>query len=52
MRMLTKINRRFLITSVILFVICSLLLFFMIGYLIHEDTRENLTDERMQISML
>lgn len=49
MKLLTKINRRFLLTSIVLLALCSVLLFFMINYVIHSEVDENLIDERSQI---
>lgn len=49
MKLLTAINRRLLIASALLFAVCSVLLFFMMRYVIHSDVDENLMDERDQI---
>lgn len=49
MKLLTKINRRFLFTSIVLLVLCSVLLFFIMRYVIYADADENLMDEREQI---
>ncbi|HYV94531.1 MAG TPA: HAMP domain-containing sensor histidine kinase [Chitinophagales bacterium] len=49
MKLLTKINRRFLLTSIMLLTLCSVLLFFMMKYVIHADVDENLADEKEQI---
>lgn len=49
MKLLTLINRRFLLTSMCLLGVCSLFLFFMMRYMIRKDMDENLQDERDEI---
>ncbi|MBA3647088.1 MAG: HAMP domain-containing histidine kinase [Chitinophagales bacterium] len=49
MKLLTKINRNFLFTSVILFVLCSYLFYFLLRYVIYCQVDENVTDAKTRI---
>lgn len=51
MKLLSIINRRYLVSSVVLLTICCVFLFFMIGYVIHSDMDENMADEQQQIAL-
>ncbi|MEO5675865.1 MAG: HAMP domain-containing sensor histidine kinase [Chitinophagales bacterium] len=51
MKLLSLINRRYLVSSVVLLTICCVFLFFMIGYVIHSDMDENMADEQQQIAL-
>ena len=51
MKLLTRINRNFIYTSAALLTVCSVLLFFMMRYVIYADTDENLLDEKEQITL-
>jgi signal transduction histidine kinase len=49
MKLLTKINRNFLITSLLLFSICSVLFYFLLRDLIYSGTDEDLIDTKDEI---
>ncbi|MFI5135302.1 MAG: sensor histidine kinase [Chitinophagales bacterium] len=49
MKLLTKINRRFLFASTALLAVCCVLLFFLMRSVIQSDVDENLRDEQVQI---
>jgi len=50
MKLLTKINRRFLIVSTILLAVCCVLLFYLMRAVIYADVDENLRDEQTQVT--
>ena len=49
MKLLTKINRNFLVTSLILFSVCSVLFYFLLKDLIYSGTDEDLIDTKAEI---